>query len=96
MKPAIPCALWQWQQLLTNKRNQERCRSQRWKARMRKAILLHLEVQHPHSPNYKRLNSSVLVLKLYFGDGCLLKDFRTSRDSLEALMRCLGPERRLA
>ncbi|KAF3838818.1 hypothetical protein F7725_010586 [Dissostichus mawsoni] len=60
------------------------------------AILLHLEVQHPHSPNYKRLNSSVLVLKLYFGDGCLLKDFRTSRDSLEALMRCLGPERRLA
>ncbi|KAI9523179.1 hypothetical protein NQZ68_030527 [Dissostichus eleginoides] len=87
MKPAIACALWQWHQLLTNKRNQERRRSQRWKARMRNAILLHLEVQHPHSPNYKRLNSSVPVLKLYFGDGCLLKDFRISRDSLEALMR---------
>ncbi|KAF3856784.1 hypothetical protein F7725_017507 [Dissostichus mawsoni] len=50
----------------------------------------------PHSPYYKRLNSSVPVLKLYFGDGCLLKDFRISRDSLEALMRCLGPERRQA
>ncbi|KAF3847325.1 hypothetical protein F7725_020353 [Dissostichus mawsoni] len=62
---------------------------------MRKAILLHLEVQHPHSP-YKRLNSSVPALELYFGDGCLLRDFRISRDSLEALMRCLGPERRQA
>ncbi|XP_033997500.1 protein ALP1-like [Trematomus bernacchii] len=55
------------------------------------------KVQHPHSPMYKRLNSSVPVLKLYFeGDGCLLKDYRISRDSLEALMRCLGPERRQA
>ncbi|XP_033946382.1 uncharacterized protein [Pseudochaenichthys georgianus] len=63
---------------------------------MRNAILLHLEVQHPHS-RYKRLNSSVPLLKLYFeGDGCLLKDFRIRRDSLEALMRCLGPERRQA
>ncbi|XP_033971714.1 protein ALP1-like [Trematomus bernacchii] len=94
MKPAVACALGQWQRLLTNNRNQERRRSQRWKAQMRKAILLHLEVQHPHS--YRSLNSSVPVLELYFGDGCLLKDFRMSRDSLEALMRCLGPERRQA
>ncbi|KAK5928617.1 hypothetical protein CgunFtcFv8_013669 [Champsocephalus gunnari] len=59
---------------------------------MRNTILLHLEVQHPHSPSmYKRLNSSVPLLKLYFeGDGCLLKDFRIRRDSLEALMRCRG------
>ncbi|KAF3842488.1 hypothetical protein F7725_024439 [Dissostichus mawsoni] len=68
-----------------------------WKARMRNAILLHLEVQHPHSPIYRHLNSSVPLLKLYFqGDGCLLKDYRISRNSLEALMRCLGPERRQA
>ncbi|KAI9517120.1 hypothetical protein NQZ68_008375 [Dissostichus eleginoides] len=77
MKTAIACALWQWHQLQTNKCREERRRSQRWKARMRNAILLHLEVQHPHSrsPMYRRLNSSVPLLKLYFeGDGCLLKD----------------------
>ncbi|KAI9535141.1 hypothetical protein NQZ68_007232, partial [Dissostichus eleginoides] len=44
MKTAIVCALWQWYELETTKSCEERRRSQRWKARMRNAILLHLEV----------------------------------------------------
>ncbi|KAF3836208.1 hypothetical protein F7725_028766, partial [Dissostichus mawsoni] len=92
MKTAILCALWQWNQLQKTKSREERRRSQRWKARMRNAILLHLEVQHPHNPIYRQLNSSVPLLKLYFeGDGCLLKDYRISR--LDAVS---GPEKRQA
>ncbi|KAF3849581.1 hypothetical protein F7725_019300 [Dissostichus mawsoni] len=87
-------------QLLTNKRNQERRRSQRWKARMRNAILLHLEVFMSSTPTLSHVlqtfEQQCPGAELYFSDGCLLKDFRISRDSLEALMRCLGPKRRQA
>ncbi|XP_044188175.1 uncharacterized protein LOC122967544 [Thunnus albacares] len=46
---------------------------------------------------YKCLNSSVAVLKIYFDrEQDLLNDYRLSRDSLEALIRYLPPERRQA
>ncbi|KAF3842863.1 hypothetical protein F7725_001712, partial [Dissostichus mawsoni] len=90
-----------WHELETTKSCEERRRSQRWKARMRNAILLHLEVltsvhfilpvgSTPTLSHVQTFEEQCPLLKLYF------QDFRISRDSLEALMRCLGPERRQA
>ncbi|KAF3844208.1 hypothetical protein F7725_013549 [Dissostichus mawsoni] len=67
-------------QLQTNKCREERRRSQRWKARMRNAILLHLEVFMSSTPtlsisHVQTFEQQCPLLKLYFeGDGCLLKD----------------------
>ncbi len=44
MKTAKACTLWQWHQLKHDKLQQERCRSQRWKAEMHHATLLQHEV----------------------------------------------------